>query len=385
MNMKTTNEMFNKMKKEKKLSESSVKLYERSIRFFEKETGLTIPKLINIHEKERRDGVFWRDCTLKEKLIDYRDFLYDKDYKQNTIENYYSCIIALLNYYEIELGKIYTIKKETDDLKLIDELITREEIQQCVNSTDTPIIKALTFFLISTGLAPVDALKLTIKDYLKITSEYHNYNLHNDIRTAIMEMQDKEVIPVITGHRTKNKKQYITFATPEAIKATNIYLISREETLKLDSPLFNMSKPNLMKIHRKINKQLNLGVTKEGYARFSMKYMRSYHDTQLSRAGMNDATINILSGRKNDTVIRKHYITIDINELKQEYIKCLPYLLIEDINKVKSELDNVIEEKKELEQENKDLKTNINNIYDRLNNLENRQRVWEQVKESQKK
>ena len=63
----------------------------------------------------------------------------------------------------------------------------------------------------------------------------------------------------------------------------------------------------------------------------------------------------------------------------------LTLFVIEDINKVKSELDNVIEEKKELEQENLDLKTNINNIYDRLNNLENRQRVWEQVKESQKK
>ena len=61
---------------------------------------------------------------------------------------------------------------------------------------DSPIIKAVALFLSSTGLYPVDALKLTISDLLEATKEYHNFSIHHDILTAIHEMKDQDIIPM---------------------------------------------------------------------------------------------------------------------------------------------------------------------------------------------
>ena len=284
----------------------------------------------------------WRDCTLKETLINYRDYLYDK-YKSTSAKIYYGKIISILNYYEVELGKIEHIKSESNDLILTDEIITFKEIKQCINSIDSPIIKATALLMSSTGLSPADILKISVKEYIQLNNEYHNFNNHHNIRLDIKEMNDKDIIITIRGYRKKSKVEYITFASPESIKAVNSYLLSCEK-LSLDDPLFNISRGHLKVTYARINNQLGLGVTDEGYARFSMKYMRSYHATQLEKAGMHDARINILQGRVNNTVICKHYIKVSLKELKEDYIRCLPYIVVEDINKVKSELDNVKEE-----------------------------------------
>ena len=77
--------------------------------------------------------------------------------------------------------------------------------------------------------------------------------------------------------------------------------------------------------------------------------------------------INLLQGRKVQGVAHEHYIRIRPETLKEEYIKALPYLVVEDVNKYRTE--NEILREENLEYKAKEDK--INSILERLERLEN--------------
>jgi uncharacterized protein (UPF0305 family) len=94
--------------------------------------------------------------------------------------------------------------------------------------------------------------------------------------------------------------------------------------------------------------------------------LRKYHASQLAEAGMSTEHINLLQGRKVYGVAHESYIRIKPDTLREEYIEALPYLVIEDINKFKTELETVKEE-------NKVLQTNFDDLIDRIRKLEENQ------------
>ena len=94
--------------------------------------------------------------------------------------------------------------------------------------------------------------------------------------------------------------------------------------------------------------------------------LRSYHATQLAEAGMNDNLIDLLQGRKPQSIARKSYIRVKREKLKEEYIRCLPFLVVQEIEQIKTELDVVKEEKDKLHDENIELKKQN----ERIDNLE---------------
>ena len=289
--------------------------------------------------------------------------MYSK-YKKDTAKGYYGKIISILHYYDITLGRIPPITHPNQNiLRDSTELPTQELLKECIESKNNPLLKATTLLLSSTGLSPVDLLNLTIQDYLDSTKSYHHTN---DIYTAIQNMKHQEVIPIFKGNRQKTGTQYITFASNESVKAINNYLQGRQDPLKPDTPLFKTSRRHLNKVYQDVNDQLGLGVTSEGISKFSPKNLRSYHATQLETAGMSDNRIDILQGRKPSTIIRKHYVKVNVNALKEEYIKCLPFLVVDDFVKVKTELEIVKEENKAY----KEKEEKINNILERLERLE---------------
>ena len=58
------------------------------------------------------------------------------------------------------------------------------------------------------------------------------------------------------------------------------------------------------------------------------------------------------------------------SKLKSEYVSALPFIVIEDINKVKSELDMAKEKNDVLESENSELKKQYDETNKRMDNLE---------------
>ena len=107
------------------------------------------------------------------------------------------------------------------------------------------------------------------------------------------------------------------------------------------------------------------------YNRLRPHMLRKYHATQLAEAGMSTDHINLLQGRRIPGVAHEYYIKVKPDSLRDEYINALPYLVINETEKYKTELQTV-------QDENTILKNNIDNMLERLDALENIN--WEDVK-----
>lgn len=358
---------------ERNLSENTIRNYNSTILDFEKIIGKNIKQMLNIAKKENKNiNLEWEDTQLYSWLIKYRNHLY-KTHKVGAADIKFTRVKAIFRHYKILLGDLpYFSRKQVKQSDEIDyeDLPTRNEIKDCMNSPST-VLKPLTLLMVYTGISRKDASNLQIKHYLKSTYDYQG---SNNIYTAIKIMRQSQisVIPMFKLRRIKTGETYRTFAGPEFVDAMNTYLLSREDDLTLESKLFDIDFRYINDIFKTANDKYGLG-TINGRCRFSPQMLRSYHATKLSEAGMNDSYIDLLQGRKPQSIARKSYIRVKREKLKEEYIKCLPFLAIEEIEKVRTELDIVKDEKGRIQIENNILKTELDKmdgIMERLSKLE---------------
>lgn len=367
--MKTTPEILSQVYTERRSSESTQRSYTRAVRFFEEHTGKKLGELLTIADQEETQNIHWKNSTLKPLLISYRAWLYD-NYKEKTANLYFTAITTIFRHFEIVIGPLpYFSRKNINKSTPIrpGELPDRELLTEIIGMVG-PLLKAVILFMSSSGLSRIDVLNLTVKDYLEATKEYHN---SRDIFTAIDIMKDCEVdiIPTFNLKRQKTAQEYYTFCSHEAVNAINAYLMSRTDDFNRNSPLFKVAERYLNNLFTDINNQLELG-SAGTYGRFTPHMLRRYHATQLNEAGMSIDKINLLEGRKVSGVLHESYIRMKPEVLKKEYIQALPFLVVEDLNKVKTELDVTKEKNTKLENENTELKRQNEETNKRLDNLE---------------
>ena len=122
--------------------------------------------------------------------------------------------------------------------------------------------------------------------------------------------------------------------------------------------LFEFGKCYLASALTKLNDDLGLG--KAGtYNRLRTHMFRKFHASTLKKAGMSESDIDALQGRGKSST-RASYFYEDPQKLREQYIECLPQLVINDnvnildfkapeFRKLESELE---EKDKELEKMN---------------------------------
>ncbi len=368
--MKTTEEIINRLSLEKNLAPATEDLYRRSVFFFENHTGTTLPEFLEtVKNEEKNPEIIWADSTLRNSLVSFRNMMYN-NFKESSAGTYFSKIPAICRHYGITVKKLPTFStKQTNKSTPIypEDLPDREMLQKCIE-VKNPLLKAATLLMASTGLSRVDTLRLSVLDYFKATSKYHSSS--GDVYRTINELEKSEVdiIPVFKSSRRKTGINYVTFASPEAAHALNIYLLTRED-LKLEDKLFDISSWHFNKQFRDANNLLNLGEI-NGVSRFTPQMLRRYHASQLNEAGMSSDKIDILQGRTPKGLVHQSYIRIKTKTLKEEYIKCLPHIVIQEIEKVRTELDVTREKNVELESENNELKKQNEKTNQRIDNLE---------------
>lgn len=367
--MKTTPEILSQVYHERRSSSSTQKSYTRAVRFFEDHTGKTIGEVLTIADYEETKNIHWKNSTLKPILISYRAWLYD-NYKEKTANLYFTAITTIFRHFEIIIGPLpYFSRKNINKSIPIrpGELPDRELLSEIIGIS-SPLLKAVILLASSSGLSRIDVLNLQVKDYLKATMEYHH---SKDIFTAIDVMKDLEVdvIPTFVLKRQKTAQEYYTFCSPEAVRAINHYLMSRTDDFNNHSQLFKVADRYLNNLFTDINHQLGLG-SAGTYGRFTPHMLRRYHATQLTEAGMSMDKINLLEGRKVQGVLHESYIRMKPEVLKKEYIKALPFLVVEDLDKIRTELDVAMEKNSQLESENVELKKQNEETSRRIDNLE---------------
>lgn len=323
--------------------------------------------MLDIAETEEDKNISWKNRQLRKWIITYRKYVYE-NYKKSTAKSYLTLMISVFRHFEITVEKLpyfSTVSAIQPTPINPDLLVDRDILRLCIN-VKNPLLKAVVLFMSSSGLAKTDTLNLTLRDYLIATgSDLNIHPIH-----AIKEMEGKQIIGVWENlQRQKTGHQYYTFSSPESTTAINHYLLTREHLNSLDLPLFDISGKRLSDLFKNTNDMLGLGKNGE-FSRFATHMLRRYHSTQLAEAGMEEGKIDMLQGRKPRSVLYQSYLKIKSSVLKDEYIECLPYLVIEDINKYKTELEVSQEKNSQLESENVELKKQNDETRRRIDNLE---------------
>lgn len=374
---------------EKNSSANTQRIYKKVVSLFEEHTQKTLTEIINIAEAEEQK-VKWQKSTLYHCLISFRKHLYET-FQASTAKMYFTVIKAIIKHFDINILPLkgFSTTKYPKVELTPEDIITQEELKLCVE-VKNPLVKAAAITMSQMGFALIDLLNLTIQDYYNSTSEYHSGP--GDVNEMIHELnQAEEVVPIFKKlTRQKTGRQYDAIGSPEVVKAINNYLLHREKKekesierynkkhpdspkvyqgLMLHDPLFRTNHGSLERMFREVNDAVGLG--KAGnYVKFSPHMMRRFHATQLHEAGMSEHKINLLQGRKPQEVIHKSYLRVRLDVLRDEYIRCLPFLLIDDVNRVKSELDLVKDENSVLKEENFKYKSMFEDIDSRLQKLE---------------
>lgn len=362
------------------LSNHSKDTYRRAIGYYCAFNNMTMQELLDEADEEEEQGIRWKKRKLKKRLLKYRQELVKK-YKKATVKAYFTSILVIYKYYDIEIGNLPPLNNK--NLKVskpisYKDLLTHEEIDLVLKNTNKKF-NAVILFMTSSGCARAETLSLTIQDFIDATKEYHN---KTDMINALNTLKHlKNVVPTFYLKRIKTNKYYYTFCSPEAVKAIVNYLLNDrvrydEDGNLLLSPsdkLFKFGKCYLAGALTTLNDDLNLG--KAGSLnRLRTHMFRKFHASTLKKAGMSESDIDSLQGRGKSST-RSSYFYEDPETLRKKYIECLPELVINDNVNV---LDFKAPEYKHLE----DLVREKDSQLDVMNDIVERVRVLERSKVS---
>lgn len=369
-------------------------IYTRAINKYSKFHGFTMEELIDEAETEEENGVRWKRRTLKKRLLQFRNYLI-QNYKKNTVSTYFTQVIAVYKYFEIEIGDLTKVNPRGFHIPgevTFDELLTHKEISQVLHVA--PLwFQAVLIFQISTGCARKETIEMTIGQFKKATYPFHR---KNDIIEALLILKDLDnVIPTFKLKREKTNKYYYTFCTPEAVDKIVEYLLTNrvetleDGTLKLinlsdDDKLFDKEENYIPVAYYRYNDQFNFGQASDGFNRFRSHMMRKFHSNHLRKSGMSESDIDALQGRTKSTT-RAAYFLDDPTVLLKKYVEHFPCLLIEkNVNNIdiKSPEYQELEVKyREKESEVKEMESRMNVIEKRLDEIDDKPVTRESILE----
>lgn len=207
-------------------------------------------------------------------------------------------------------------------------------------------------------------MNLTIGDYIKALSEYLPNN-RRDIFDVIDYLNDvDDVVPTFSILRKKTNKYYLTYCSPEAVKAINAYLLLRDRPITDESPLFQISRTYMVQSFEMINDTLGLGRV-ERYRRFRSHMLRKFHASALYNDGMSIDKVNDLQGKAKNKTDAAYFMT-NPDDLKYEYIQHLPAVTINtDVEKLSVKSPQFIQ----MEKENEALKSEVRDMRNELEEM----------------
>lgn len=312
------------------LSQSTHQLLTRVMTHYSEFQQLSIHELLNEADFEEEQGIRWKKRTLKTRLIKYMNHLRET-MTINSAKTYLKLVKSFYNHHEIEIYKLPALNKKN---AIVNQPVTytdlpdKEIIRKAVEISK-PVMKALILFLSSSGISKVDALTLTINDFIEATSDYHKKSdLYQNLAHLWKISNDVDIIPTFRRRRQKTNKYFITFCSHEATMEILNYLAIRStrENLTLQSKLFKIENHYYTLKFEEINDTLDLGKV-GAYNRFRGHMLRKFHASALSKSGMDKTLINVLQGKSNGQVDDVYFFE-DEQKLRNEYINHLPSLLI---------------------------------------------------------
>ena len=320
-------------------------------------------------------------------LNTHLNYCINKKNSTTTLNHDMALLSTFLKYYNVQLPKMEKYRRNESEWNLL----TKEDFNFIIN--DSTIAHAsLIHHLIKSGMRLTDALKLTIRDFMEATKEYHNYiNVEEFIDNAPQDM-----IATYDFYPEKTKKfkiRCITFTDPETnnLILQNLRKIKNETLPKLNrklgadlklskhdalfaskkqqykghlsqhsvSDVFYRKNSKLREHHIKlIDEKINKGELSledrqkaiNSIPKFHAHGCRKFFISTINKNCGNVRLCTLMEGHKSPVYTDSSYVKFDVQDVKEAYLAAIPDLSLENTetkvytSETRREMENKISE-----------------------------------------
>lgn len=326
---KTSEELCYKFLEERNIRKSTYKGYAVSVKDYCNFQKKPLRELLDEALKQQDAHIPLRESKLKQRLLNYREYLMKESGKSSsTVKTYFSKIKTVYTHFNVELPILPPVQYAREYVTTYSDLPTLNNLREALE-VSTIDMKAVICFQVSSGSAKAEVLSLTVKQFFEGVQPYHNIKFNDDLKTLtdILEeigrqLSEKEiVVPTFYLERIKTKKFYYTFCSPEASEHIVKYLKGRLVSCKdtkafLKEKLFDFTSSMLLTKFQEINDYYSWGF-KGKYRFFRSHVLRKWNASNIQ---MTTEDIDNIQGRAKD-VVHEAYIKVKPERLKKTYME----------------------------------------------------------------
>lgn len=320
--------MLDKMAKERNIRDSSAKGYMSTIKMYTEFNQMQLYELIDEALKEQDAHIPLRESKLKQRLLDYRNYLMNiPDMSSKTVKTYFSKMLTVYRHFECEIPIIPMAQYNHEYVTTYSDLPTLDHLRQALEVSPVDL-RAAICFQASSGSAKAETLQLTVRQFFQGVQEYHDLSFSEDEETLekilkVLEHKLAEyelIVPTFYLERIKTKKFYYTFCSPEACKWIVMDLKNRIGKTNvqefLNSQLFDFSPSLLLTRYQEVNDYFKWG-HKGKFRFFRSHVLRKWNASNIQ---MTSEDIDNIQGRAKD-VVHEAYIKVKPERLKKTYME----------------------------------------------------------------
>lgn len=317
------------------LKPNTIARFTRGLTIYSELLNKTPEEWISEAEEEEEARIRMRKRKIKTYLLDFKDHLYAKDFSVLSAKTHMTSVRSLYREFDLELPRI--IMKADTRQELRDSIPTKENIEFALKLANIKY-KAIILLMTSSGMGASEVISLSMNDFVSSLNDdiklSKKWMLDVDELIELVEEKRKQnplMIPTWNIIRIKTEMPYITFSTPESLTAILDYLKS-DPPGSITDPLFrNHGKPiqniPFYTYFLRLNKKCGFGKP-DRQSFFRSHSLRKYFATTISEH-IPKLKVDRMLGHRVDAITDSYFKT-NLPELKQSYIKAIPFISIED-------------------------------------------------------
>lgn len=335
-------------------------------------------ELVDEAEKEEDEGIRPRKRKVYSYLLEYKKWLEETGKAFGTVNLYFSAIKSFYKAFDITIPEIKLNHGDIGLEKNIGKPLTRKNIHKLVSAANHRE-RALIYLMALSGMGQQEARDLTIKKLISSASSAIDIDLQSV--DDLLKHEEQVLKEILTLEITRKKVNYRhhTFIPPEAMREIVSYLnercSGRNEKIRIEDEndyVFvnnlgqKLSRDSIVTNFRRIGQQAGFKKEDGAYAFWRSHALRKYFiSTIINKIG--EKTIaDYMAGHKINSQDRTYW-QANPEDLKNMYLKALPYLSL-DKAKVKDYESDEYRELKEVKEENKELRAKLEDLTIKVDN-----------------
>lgn len=309
--------------------------FTRGITLYSEFLDKTPEEWISEAEAEEENRIRMRRRKIKKYLLDFKDYLDSQHFSVLSVKTHMGSVRSMYHEQDIEVPRII-LKRDTRQ-ELRDAIPTKENIRFAITMAN-PKYKAIIYLMTSSGMGMSEVISLSVGDFVKSLQDdikMSKVNMFNigELIEIVEEKRLKNPLMIPTWHiiRIKTEMPYVTFSSPESLTAILDYL-KTDPPKTLEDPLFrtgvNPTRHQTFCFYfQRLNNKCNFGKP-DLQSFFRSHALRKYFATTISEH-ITKLKVDRLLGHRVDNQTNSYFKT-NLPELKEAYIKAIPFISIGD-------------------------------------------------------